>query len=149
MKTRYTSIILAASIIIALIALSPYVDDALTTLHLSPKPEPFTELYFTDPASLPTHFTVGETQSVAFTVHNVEYRVERYDYTIVADTQQGRPDQLLASGDFVLRHGAYQHEVATVLLQPLGDRVKVTVALTLNSTGRRQSLAYWVTRASP
>ena len=150
MKNRYWSIIIIIVTISILLLLSTMFDEALTAMHLSPRKEGFTELYFTSPMSLPEYFTVGRPQSVAFTVHNVEYREESYYYTIVAGTYQGSSSKLLASGSFTLRQGHYQHELASVLVPPLGDRVKVTVTLTtVNSTGRRPSIAYWVTRVSP
>ena len=142
-KGVWVWLVVAVGILIALVMFSLHVG------RLSSRAEPFTELYFTNPSTLPKDYESGQTQLVAFTVHNVEYRTEHYRYTITEGTNPGQPGELLESGAFSLHQGAYRHERAPVLLRPLGNRVNVTVTLTIQSTERQQSIAYWVTLGSP
>lgn len=149
-KTRpYTLLLVALSIIVALTIFHSQVQSSLRTWKLLPQPPSFTELYFTTTNYLPIHYVPGQTQSFSFTVHNVEHRVEHYYYTIVQGTHPDQPRQFLSSGGFSLDQGAYRHELAHVVLQPLGNRVNVTVTVTVSSSRKQQSITYWVTRVLP
>jgi hypothetical protein len=53
----------------------------MDALKLLPEPERFTELYFTDPAAIPTSTVAGQTMSFAFTIQNLEGVTTTYPYT--------------------------------------------------------------------
>ena len=116
----------------------------LAAWRLLPQSQRLTELYFTSPSTLPTHYAVGKTQLVAFTIHNLQFRTERYDYRIVETSQAGNVTRVLKSGAFVLSNNAYRRQLDSVSLIPLGYRVQVSVTLTNNN----QSIYYWVTRST-
>jgi hypothetical protein len=140
-KVRYPLALLALTLIVgSLVIFSTTITNQLRSWRLLPQPESLTELYFTSPLSLPTHYRAGSAQPVAFTVHNLENQTERYNYAIVASTASGAPPQLLNSGSFVLEQGAYQHIADTVLLGPLGRRVKVSVTL----INQNEAIHYWL-----
>src|SRR5580700_11164872 len=46
------------------------------------QPERYTELYFSDPDTLPANVTAAQKLPVDFTIHNVEARTTAYTYTI-------------------------------------------------------------------
>jgi len=46
------------------------------------KPQPYTELYFSQPAQLPSRVQPGQSLPVTFTIHNVEARDLTYAYTV-------------------------------------------------------------------
>src|ERR1700729_1478135 len=54
------------------------------------QPQPYTELYFTQPDQLPSSVRAGQTLPVAFTVHNVEARQISYTYSIDFTPENGR-----------------------------------------------------------
>lgn len=140
-KVRYPLALLVVILIIgSLVIFSNTIANQLRSWRLLPQPESLTELYFTSPLSLPTHYHAGSAQLVAFTVHNLETRTERYNYAIVASTASGAPPRLLHSGSFVLEQDAYRHIADTVLLGPLGRRVKVSVTL----INQNESIHYWL-----
>ncbi len=114
----------------------------LNEWKLLPQPERFTELYFTHPASLPATYTPGQTQTIAFTAHNLEHRTTTYSYTITANGTK------LSNGTFILAENQTRQVADTVTLPPLGNRAEITVTLTNVHT----SIDYWVnvgTEAKP
>ena len=53
----------------------------MNTLKLVPEPERFTELYFTNPAAIPTSTIAGQPMSFAFTIQNLQGVTTTYPYT--------------------------------------------------------------------
>ena len=105
------------------------IDRQLRRWQLLPEPERLTELYFTQPNSLPTHYTSGQTQTVNFTVHNLEYQTTDYHYQIVEQTADGSQSQTLASGRFSLPQNASKHQSVIITTADIGQNVKVEVRL--------------------
>ncbi len=54
---------------------------------LSHKPEPITELYFTEPELIPTTYTPGQIIELPFTVHNLENKNMKYYFQIALNDQ--------------------------------------------------------------
>ncbi len=96
---------------------------------LLPEPEKLTELYFTNPNSLPTKYTPGQPQTVGFTVHNLEYATTDYKYKIIETSQDGSQSQTLASGSFGLLQNGYKKEAVNISTVDLGSHVKLEVDL--------------------
>lgn len=121
---------IALVIIIALGAIfhSP-IDRQLHRWKLLPEPERLTELYFTQPNSLPKQYVPGQAQTVRFTTHNLEYRTTNYQYRIVETGQANNQSQTLASGSFTLPQNAYKQETVNISTVDLGSNVKVEVDL--------------------
>ena len=126
-------VILFTGALVAVIALgvifhSP-IDRQLRSWKLLPEPERLTELYFTNPNSLPTHYVPGHAQPVSFTVHNLEYRTTNYQYRIVETSQDGKQSQALATGSFTLPQNGYKKAAVNIATVNLGPRAKVEVQL--------------------
>ena len=69
----------------------------MNALKLVPESERFTELYFTNPAAIPTSTLVGQTMSFAFTIQNLEGVTTTYPYTSYFEDPTG--------GTISLAHG--------------------------------------------
>jgi len=117
-------------IVIALGAIfhSP-IDHQMRSWKLLPEPERLTELYFTQPNSLPKNYVPGQPQTIGFTVHNLEYQTTAYHYRIVETGQANNQSQTLASGSFTLPQNAYRQESVNISTVDLGQHVKVEVDL--------------------
>ncbi len=96
---------------------------------LLPEPERLTELYFTNPNSLPKTYVPGQSQPVSFTVHNLEYRHTNYKYQITETSQDGTKSQQLADGAFSLEQNEYHKTTVNIPIVDLGPAVKVEVRL--------------------
>ena len=108
---------------------------------LLPEPERLTELYFTHSTSLPATYTPGDTETVAFTVHNLEYRTVTYHYNIVQISQSNSQKLPLASGTFTLRQNHYANKSVTVTL---GDLSRSQVSIQLSPVS--ETIDYWVNK---
>jgi hypothetical protein len=105
------------------------IDRQMRDWKLLPEPERLTELYFTQPNSLPKQYAPGQTQTVRFTTHNLEYQTTAYQYHIVETSQANNQSQTLASGSFTLPQNAYKQETVNISTVDLGQHVKVEVNL--------------------
>ena len=136
--------IIAATVVIILLILGLVfhqpIKNQLNSWKLLPEPERLTELYFTKPNNLPSTYTPGQSQTVSFTVHNLEYRTTAYPYQISEQNQADTQSQTLAQGQFTLKQNAYEHAVSTIVLPDLGSRVKVVI----NLPNLAESIDYWV-----
>ncbi|HVQ44327.1 MAG TPA: hypothetical protein VMT30_05170 [Candidatus Saccharimonadia bacterium] len=120
--------------------------------HLVPRPQRFTELYFADYLRLSTAPKPGSTQTVAFTVHNLEHRSTAYRYeltSLAADEQTGKT---LGSGSIMLAHG--QSKVTEQVIAVPSPRKRTLIKVSLSYEGiafgdsrptpQTQSIHYWV-----
>lgn len=103
----------------------------LYSWKLIPRPERLTELYFTDPQALPTTYVPGQEQTVAFTVHNIEYRPTTYTYT-VQQVSNGTTGQPLATGVFRLIQNQTKQITVPVMLASSSAQSKVQITLAYN-----------------
>ena len=101
----------------------------LNNWKLLPQPEKLTELYFTNPNSLPTKYSPEQTQTVSFTAHNLEYQTVDYNYKIVESSQTNNQSQTLVSGNFTLSQNGYEKKSVNITTADLGSNVKVEVDL--------------------
>jgi hypothetical protein len=119
------------------------IKNQLNAWKLLPQPERLTELYFTEPNSLPTTYAPGQPQTVRFTTHNIEYQTETYSYRIIEQSQNGSQTQLLSSGQFTLQQGQYQGQNVGITPADLGTRAEIIIELpTVN-----ENISYWVNRS--
>jgi len=105
------------------------IDRQLHAWKLLPEPEKLTELYFTNPNSLPQHYIPGQNQTVSFTTHNLEYQTTTYRYKITESSQDGKQSQTLATGAFTLSQNAYHKTAVSIPTNDIGQNVKVGVEL--------------------
>jgi hypothetical protein len=100
---------------------------------LLPRPQRFTELYFTDHHKLPSTIHVGTTQEFPFTVRNLEHQNTTYHYQIIALPEDGRPEHLLSEGTFTLAHNQLQM-IDQAFVLPVASGY-VTAKINLNYKG--------------
>lgn len=105
------------------------IDHQMRRWKLLPEPEKLTELYFTHSNSLPKTYVPGQTQTVSFTVHNLEYQTTDYTYNIVEASIDNTQTQTLATGSFTLPQNIYKQETVNISTIDLGKKVKVEVDL--------------------
>jgi hypothetical protein len=110
-------------------ALHAPVDRQLHAWKLLPEPEKLTELYFTSPNTLPSTYTPGQTQTVSFTTHNLEYQTTDYSYRITESAPDGSRAQTVATGAFSLPQNAYKRQNVIIPTADIGQNVKVEVEL--------------------
>lgn len=128
-------------VVIAILALifSPNINKQLHAWRVLPESERLTELYFTNNTKLPTTYRPGSNQIIAFTVHNLEYRTNKYTYKITQTSQDGATTILLATGTFSLSDSKYRALMSTVNVRDLGNRSKISVELNNN-----EFISYWI-----
>jgi len=110
---------------------------------LIPKPEPYTELYFTDnTATLPAE----QQRAISFSIHNVEYQTSNYAYTI---EQLNTDDSVVArlAEDHISLHQDDKKDVSLPINPILTDKpAKVRVTITFLEKDKRvptsQSIYY-------
>ena len=125
----------------------------LNAWKVLPRPERFSELYFTDYARLPITFAPGRLQTVGFGVHNLEHDTIQYRYTIVA--QAAGKKKLLADGQLTLAHDGTQTISRRITVPLLDDRTEVQVQLQYSgipfgheaASMETQTIHYWINRA--
>lgn len=141
---QYRPVILLATALIIIAGLGigfhGPIDRQMRRWKLLPQPERLTELYFSTPNRLPATYKPGQSQTVSFTVHNLEYKTVTYHYTIEQVSQNNNHKLPLASGSFTLAQNGYAHPQAQITLGDL-DRSKVEVNLFPVS----DDISYWLT----
>jgi hypothetical protein len=105
----------------------------LSNWQVTPLPQRYTELYFTDYRKLPTSYTVTKPQKLAFTVHNLEHQVTSYDYKFVAKSEDNSKTKLLGQGTFTLAHGQSRVTNLVATIPPLSQRIKISINLSYES----------------
>ncbi len=146
MRRNPAPLFVVSIIVVAFIlgtAFHAQIKNQLNAWKLLPQPERLTELYFTQPNNLPTTYTPGQSQTVHFTVHNIEYRAETYPYKIVETSKDASKTQPLASGRFTLLQDQYQAMNIGVTPVDLGANAKIIIELpTVN-----EQIDYWAQRS--
>jgi hypothetical protein len=137
------SVLVLAALVVVATTQAHAIKNQLNAWKLLPQPEPLTELYFTHPNNLPSTFTSGQSQTVSFTVHNIEYKTEVYPYSIVETSNNGAQSVTLANGSFTLQQNQYEKINRPATISDLGSRVKVEV----NLPSVNESIDYWLNRS--
>lgn len=101
----------------------------LQNWQVSPQPERFTELYFTNYQQLPSTIKAGAAQPVQFTVRSFEHQTTAYHYAIVAKPATDGNGQQLAAGTFTIAQGQLQSVDRSVAIPALSARIVVWVNL--------------------
>ena len=140
--------IVAAVVVLAIVVTAAFSHAAIARqMHawkLLPEPERLTELYFTDPNHLPATYTPDQSQTVAFTVHNLEYATTTYHYQVTEQALTGGTPATLATGSFTLAQNEFARPLVNISLSDVGDRAKVTVKL----TNQQESIDYLLSKSS-
>jgi len=148
-RLNQSAAIIVSSLIVFFIALSstvwrPAITNQLNNWKLLPEPEKLTELYFVHPNSLPTSYTPGGSQTVSFTLHNLEYQTVTYRYQIIEESQNGSNATVLNSSVFTINQGQYRTVSYPATLVDAGQDAKIVVSIpTVN-----ESIDYVLTRSN-
>lgn len=138
---RYRSRLVVAGIILAVLSgipiIAPLAEKLLATYHLLPEPEPLTELYFEDHATLPAKAVAGIPIRFRFTLHNVEYADTAYPYRITVTTD--RATETVEERTIVLPHDTF-HTITREIVLTEATRSAVRVEL----DGRDQAIQFWL-----
>jgi len=147
-RRKYSALILTLLAIVVVVAAGivyhQQIKNQLNAWKLLPQPERLTELYFTAPNNLPSAYTPGQKQNVRFTVHNIEYQTETYQYKIVETNQDGSQSQQLSSGQFTLQQDQYEGLNVGVTPVDMGKRAKIIIELPTIS----ETIGYWAEQQS-
>lgn len=119
------------------------INHQLSGWKLLPEPEKLTELYFTQPNSLPKTYVPGQAQTVGFTVHNLEYQTTTYHYDIIESSLDNNQTQTLTTGSFTLNQNGYKQTSVNISTADLGQRAKVEVEL----VNQNESIDYLLDRS--
>lgn len=133
-----------------------FVNQAAITRQLDdwqvlPRPDRFSELYFTNERQLPSVVKVGSAQKLTFTVHNLEYQTTNYRYKVVAASNIDGAEQLLGEGTLTLEHDQSQIAEPTVSIPAIGTHVALKVKVEYEGivlgekqpTPQTQSIFFW------
>lgn len=111
---------------------------ALMASLFKPQPERFTELYFDQPAQLPSVWA-DRPVTFAFHVRNVENQNLTYHYQVLEGTGSG-PQQVVKTGQLALTNGSSQDVPVQLALQVAKTRTEVTVWL----PDQQQQIHFWI-----
>ena len=132
-------------VLMIIVILAPAIKHQLNAWKLLPQPEQLTELYLTSPNTLPSTYTPNQSQTISFTVHNLEYQTTTYSYTVTEASKDGNTTQLLASNNFTIDQNQYKTTALQITPIDLGSNVKISVAL----KSQNESIDYLLTKATP
>jgi hypothetical protein len=115
--------------------------------QLLPRPEPLTELYFTDYSQLPATLKSGSPQQLSFTVHNLEHQTTRYSYRLSVASPDNGIERLLGAGAFTLAHDHNRIITQAITIPPLGTHLAVKVSLEYQGTIFGNTTPGWQTQS--
>jgi uncharacterized membrane protein len=101
----------------------------LNNWKLLPEPERLTELYFSNPNTLPTTYTANTNQDVSFKVHNLEYKTVDYHYEIIEVADGSNQGQVLTEGSFILKQNQLMSRNVPLKLADMGKHVQIEIEL--------------------
>lgn len=129
----------------------------LAAWDLLPKPEPYTEFFFNDFQTIPTHVAPNATVAADMTVRNMQHEPTTYTYKIIATDIATDKQHILKDGSCTAAPAAICTLDGTITMPPLGPHIQVRT--TIDYDGRRydeparrpqsQSLHYWVSLDLP
>jgi hypothetical protein len=100
-----------------------------------PRPETYTELYFTDGATnLPKKISKGDNISLSFMVHNAENRPMSYPYEVLLTSQGATSTLLLSGGTVDIAEG--ERKSMTVHLKFLATPPYSVISVRLTQSGK-------------
>jgi hypothetical protein len=96
-------------------------------ISFSRQPTPYTELYFTNPQTIPTFLSVSRPDSCSFTIANHEGRARTYSYVVTLSSSQGT--STVGSGTIGVEDGGAATRLVEVGPAKPGRAYTVTVKL--------------------
>jgi hypothetical protein len=142
----FGSVSLGAALFIGQAAIAKQMND----WQLLPRPQRFTELYFTNRA-LPPVLKRGTNQKIAFTLHNLEHEFINYHYALVAVSDKDSQEQPLAKGNVGLAYDQSKSINQLITAPKFGTRLAIRVNLEYDGIAfgadkpgpEKQSIQFW------
>lgn len=126
--------LLASVIVLLLVILVAFnlhaIKDQLNSWKLLPEPQKLTELYFNSPNKLPDIYVPGQSETLGFTVHNLEYKNVNYSYQVVERSLNSNKSINLVKGTFDLEQNDYKSVNLSLVPVNVGSKAEITVKLT-------------------
>jgi hypothetical protein len=101
------------------------------------QPTPYTQLYFTNPSTLPVNLLVDQGNAFEFTIENDESRAHSYTYTVTAD--DSRSHLVVSTQTVTVGNGDSATRVVTVT--PRDSKSRYLISITLE--GMNQSIHFY------
>lgn len=148
-RINWSYLVIGLAVLVALILLFRQpIYDKLYSWDLIPKPEAYTELYFTE--TPPSTFVPAQQTTIAFTLHNVEYQTTDYTYVIEQLDNSGTVLAQLAKGTTNLKQNADSSLTVPITFIDNDATAKVRVTITFieknKTTPTTESIYYLVKR---
>lgn len=119
----------AAAILVVLTLAWPALRSGLSGLPLWPTPDPYSEVYFTQPQALPEEYGPDGRVELPFTVGNSEHVASDYEWVAVVREESGSQIEV-DRGNFRLEDGQRREVTAAFNVAPEGGPVQVTIDVT-------------------
>ncbi len=120
-------------LVVAIVAAFPRQIKHQWELSVVRQPTPYTQLYFTAPASIPRVLAVGQQNTFDFTIENDEGRASRYTYVVTLEDSRAR--QQVSKETVMVNSGERVTRAVTVDPTDKASRYLVSVTIpTLNQS---------------
>lgn len=136
----WLALAVALAIAVGLVAAFPHQVAHQVSLAVTKHPEPFTELYFSNPRSLPKALSVSQPNPFGFTIVNHEGHDTAYSYIVTMTSARG--SAVIARGKVDLRNNSTATRLVDV--RPTSPGIKYSIAVGL--VGRTETI--WFTGVS-
>lgn len=148
-RINWSYLVIGLAVLVALILLFRQpIYDKLYSWDLIPKPEAYTELYFTE--TPPSTFVPARQTTIAFTLRNVEYQTTDYIYVIEQLDNSGTVLAQLAKSTINLEQDANSSLTVPITFIDNDATAKVRVTITFieknKTTPTTESIYYLVKR---
>ena len=136
-KILILSLVISLSVIIGYKFIG-FASNNIISKDLTPKPEPFTELYFLNHQDLPSLVSSEKIIQFEFVIHNVEHKDVDYTYEVYLDTLGER--RFIDANVISLKHN--QSEVVSE--KYILENVYTRSAIVINLTNKMQQIDFWL-----
>lgn len=115
----------------------------LTAWKIVQKPEETTELYFTQPGSIPVSYAPAQPIAATFTIRNNTNTVKNYHYTVQQVSETGDITQALKNDTLVIGPQGQKDTMLRLTPLDLGTRTQFIIRL----ADQPQRINFWVTKS--
>jgi hypothetical protein len=126
-RTAIAILLFAVALITWLAATFPKQVRHQIEISLFRQPTPYTQLFFTQPDSLPSQLRIDRPNKFSFTIVNDEERPENYGYSVILSTVGSR--SVAKAGSLFVASGDSTARTITVVPRARRSRYQITVVL--------------------
>lgn len=105
-------------------------------------PQPFTEVYFTNPNQLPKKVTAGETDIILFTI--ASHESQACDYVYRATAYEGTVQRNLGENSFAFNPSQKQIFGVSYTPQQTGQRILLVISVHNKTTNVNQGIQFYL-----